>query len=95
MFNAQGELCGLICSSLPPSQADETHISYVTTLWPTMGTIVDMDRDGFAEEQKYPALELAQHGYITARGWEDVVLFRNETGDITKVGLSCGRQPAV
>ncbi len=36
VFNDSGKLCGIICSNLPPLEADEEHISYVALIWPSM-----------------------------------------------------------
>ncbi len=91
IFNEAGELCGLICSSLPPSEEAGEHTSYAASLWPAMGTILDMDREGYPSGSSYPALELARAGIIKAGGWERVVLNRDQSGFVTQIGLSAPR----
>lgn len=71
VFNEGGELCGLVCSSLPPLPPDTKHTSYVTTLWPALGAVLDLDRRGHASGQ-YPAIELARGGQMVVRNWERV-----------------------
>ena len=87
VFDDDGRLCGLICSNLPPSSSNEDHVSHVTTLWPCMGTLIDLDRQGFPVGIQYPALELAQHGHIHADGWQQISLTRDESGKILNVQL--------
>jgi hypothetical protein len=68
VFSEEGYLCGIICSNLPPdpSEPDGEHVSYVSTLWPSMGILVSYDRDGYEHGVYYPAIELAQGGFIEA-----------------------------
>ncbi|RJX28582.1 MAG: serine protease [Desulfarculus sp.] len=87
VFNDDGELCGLICSSMSFPDDGGHHTSYATTLWPAMGTMIDMDRVGFEQGQEYPVLELAKLGHITAAGWESIILVRGEASEIKTVGL--------
>ena len=82
VFNDAGEVCGLICSSIPPVPPESTHTSYVTTLWPAMGAVLDLDRQGH-EPSSYPAIELARGGHIVARNWEHVEVGFSETGACT------------
>ncbi len=87
VFNNNGRLCGIICSNLPPFEGSEEHVSYVTSLWPIMGTKIDMSRKGYPQNLKYPMLELARDGFIKAEGWDKVALFFDEKGNIVKNGL--------
>ncbi len=77
IFNDQGLLCGLICSG---AETETDYYSHVTTLWPSMATVVDFDREGFPSGQSYPVLDLARHGFIRAEGWERVALGVNSDG---------------
>jgi hypothetical protein len=77
VFNDQGELCGLICSG---GETEADYYSHVVTLWPSMGTVLDLDRQGFPKGQSYPALELAQGGFIKAADWQNVVIRTDENG---------------
>jgi hypothetical protein len=86
VFNAEGELCGVICTGLKLAEGETEHISYVASLWPSMGTNIDMGREGFPQSVFYPAFELAKHGLILARNWERVVLHKKADGT-PQVGL--------
>jgi hypothetical protein len=69
--NSTGELCGLICSALPPSLDDQegSEISYAATLWPVMGTVMQQDE---APVDHIPLLKLAETGAIHAPDWKRV-----------------------
>lgn len=72
VFNEAGELCGLVCSGIAPFDESERHTSYVTTLWPILGTSIDLNRRGFPPGETYPALELARGNQMVVRNWERV-----------------------
>lgn len=78
VFNEKGRLCGIICSSLPPTSEAEEHVSYATTLWPLMGIEVDASLPGQAGEQRFPAIELAKRGIIHAHGHDRVFVQKGE-----------------
>ena len=82
IFNEAVELCGLICSGFPPSE--EGCVSYGASLWPSMATELDLPYEGFASGAKYPCIELARRGIITANDWERVMLVSEK-----RVGLRC------
>jgi hypothetical protein len=67
-----GDLCGLICSSLPPSLDDPEgfEASYATTLWPVMGTVMKVDG---IPGNYFPLLKLAEQGVINAPDWKRVM----------------------
>ncbi len=58
VFNKEGQLCGIICSSLPANENDDEHVTYATTLFPLL-LLDNMDEDN-------PKLlhDLANEGYI-------------------------------
>lgn len=86
IFNDSGQLCGLICTSMEDVSENETeHTSYAASLWPSMGTQIDADRQGFPCGLTYPALELAQHGHIPALGWERIRI--NKVAERTNVRI--------
>ena len=87
VFNEAGALCGLVCASLPVSTEKEEYFSHVATLWPMMGTLIDMPREGIECDAQYPVLDLARGGFIDARGWERVVLSRDSSGHVKQVVL--------
>jgi hypothetical protein len=72
VFNKAGQLCGIICSNLPPTEDGDEHVSYATTLWPLMATFLSISEDGNKTEKSYPLLELAERKVIKAIGYEHV-----------------------
>lgn len=87
VFTDEGNLCGLICSNMPPFSEDEEHISYVVSLWPLMGLELDMPRAGHPADSKYTVYELARDGFINTVGWEDIEVHRNDLGVVTQVKM--------
>lgn len=86
VFTTNGSLRGLICSSMPPSQENEEHTSYVALLWPMMGTMLDFCYPN-SPAGSYPALELARQHIINALGWQNITLIPKDDGPPT-VALS-------
>lgn len=37
VFNRANEICGVVCSSLPPGAEEEEHASYASLIWPAFG----------------------------------------------------------
>lgn len=73
VFNNQGRLCGIICSSLPASSDGDEHCSYVATLWPLMGVGLDINPSPYGVlDQPYPFLDLARKGIVDVRNLESV-----------------------
>lgn len=72
VFNDQGQLCGVICSNLPPPNQDDEHVSYATMLWPLMATYINIALDGTEVDQSYALINLARQGVLTAIGHESV-----------------------
>lgn len=71
VFNDAGELCGLICSSLPAVAPDTRHTSYVASLWPALGAVLDLELQGLSPG-RYPAIELAKGGQMVVKNWQHV-----------------------
>ena len=88
VFDAAGQLCGLICSTIAAAEGGEEHSSYVSTLWPAMGTLIDMAYEGGPIDSHYPVLELAQRGTIAAPGHDRIVLVRGADGSVSRVSLT-------
>lgn len=80
VFNDRGNVCGIICSNLPPQSDDEEHVSYATTLWPLMLTYITIAPDGI-ECPPYPLIKLAQEGIIQAFGHDLVQILTNDKGE--------------
>ena len=74
VFNPSGELCGILCSSFPATEAGGPHTSYVATLWPALATPIDMEVEGLPTSTTRTALDLAAHGTLLVRNWDRVQL---------------------
>ncbi len=72
VFNESGQLCGVICSNLPPSNDNEEHVSYATTMWPLIATYLRISENGKETDKSYPLLDLAKRNIIKAIGYECV-----------------------
>jgi hypothetical protein len=65
VLNRNGLLSGVVCSNMPPGSPGDAHDSYVSTLWPVLGTMIDWPWDKFLGTS-YPLLEFAKAGIIDA-----------------------------
>ena len=74
VFNETGHLCGLICSSLEPSNKDEEYVSYIALIWPCLITQLNIPYKELINTMPYPALHLAQFGSINALGIERITI---------------------
>ncbi len=86
VFNDRGELCGLVCSGPPPENDNAEWISYAVSLWPLMGTLLDIQLEGFPQGYSYPFRKLAQLGYVKALNL-DCVALAVESDHSVRVGL--------
>ncbi len=71
--------CGVICSSLPCSSADEPHTSYASMLWPVIATPVHDRETGDARKQ-VPLLHLYDLGFLVAADRDRVRVFPDNSG---------------
>ena len=60
VFDSNGHVCGVICSNLPPDVGGVDHVSYASTLWPSLG-LTRHSQDGGETEDLY---HLAKQGVI-------------------------------
>jgi hypothetical protein len=81
VFNDQGRVCGLICSSMPPTTPDEDHTSYVSTLWPMLAMPIDVFWDRYPPGTSYPLYEYAQAYIVDTEGLEHFALDRQPEGN--------------
>ncbi len=89
VFNEAGHVCGIMCSNMPPDAEDGEHVSYVSTLWPCMGTMVDVPwQDRYPPGATYPVYEMAKAGIITARNLDSVSVVVHADGRQT---VACRR----
>ncbi len=72
VFNDNGELCGLICSSLEPLSIHEPHVSYVTLLWPLLRTLIDIPYKELDKVGIYPVMKLIEYNILHAVGHENI-----------------------
>jgi hypothetical protein len=82
IFNDDGHLCGLVCASLD-GDPQGPYISYVVSLWPSLGTFVQVQ---FAENPSGSPMriyELAKLGRIPIVDLDKVSLGKNDSGDST------------
>lgn len=64
VWNEVGSVIGVICSSTPQVESDPRHVSYVSLIWPAMGTEIEVAIDGGKPEMKL-CYELAMKGIIS------------------------------
>lgn len=69
ILNENMEICGLISGGF-----GEEKPSFGISLWPMMGTVMDMERPDRKPPGLYPVLEIAQNGWMRARNWEKISL---------------------
>jgi Trypsin-like peptidase domain len=86
VFNEKGELCGIICSGIAPFDDTEEWASYVSSLWPIMGILVDVPIEGYPADYAYPLRKLARHGYIPTVGLDRVLVTLDSNNEV-RVGL--------
>jgi hypothetical protein len=79
VFNDDGELIGIVCSSYDISDTDD-HLSYVTLLWPVMATPM-LSKDG----QTYPLYNLALKNIVATSGLDKVEISKTDSESIFKV----------
>jgi hypothetical protein len=86
VFNEQGQVCGLVCSSLPPTTSDEDHCSYVSSLWPLLTIDIDAPWDRYPAGTRYPLFEYAQANIMNTVGLDKFGIEKRPEG----YELSCG-----
>ena len=64
--NRTGQICGVVCSSLPPNADDESHVSYASTLWPIVGTPLDDPTKPVGDSPTTRLIRLMETGLINA-----------------------------
>jgi hypothetical protein len=88
VFNAAGAICGVIHSSFGQPLEGEEHISFVSTLWLSVGTLIDLEwKDRYPAGTRYPVLELMQAGLIPAANVDRVRIMLGPNGERTVEAL--------
>jgi len=78
MFNEFGQVCGVMCSTLPPFEEGEEHVSYGASIWPMLGIPIDAPWDRHPEGDRYPLFEFAEAGVFKVAGLEHIRLVSGE-----------------
>jgi Trypsin-like peptidase domain len=74
VFNEQGQVCGLICQTLPAATPEEDHASYVSSLWPMLAIPINAPWDRYPTGTSYPLFEYAQTKVMDTIGLDNFVL---------------------
>jgi hypothetical protein len=82
VFNEDGDVCGIVCSSMPPMQEEDGHVSYASLLWPAMGISIDLPWSKYPAGYKYPLYELASAGHISTQSLDRVQILKMEQDQI-------------
>jgi hypothetical protein len=65
VFDETGAVCGIICSGIDGAHESGAPVSYVTTIWPIFGMIINADRQGpYPRGVSYPVIELVHGGQV-------------------------------
>lgn len=84
VFNAAGELCGVVCASVAPHEG-VSHIAYAATLWPIVGVTINFPLPNLVVNGPYNIADLSRVGYLHLRGWDELVpritIVRDEAGN--------------
>lgn len=81
VFDANGHVCGLICSNLPPDTPGGEHTSYVASLWPLLAIHIDAPWVRYQAGESYTMYEYAEAGIIDTIGLNHIKLERHATGN--------------
>ncbi|MFA6288664.1 MAG: serine protease [Opitutaceae bacterium] len=68
--NKTGRVIGVVCSSFDLSELGQPPISYVSLLWPLLGTSIQVRRIDLPEGSNCLFHELYQKGFLRATGWD-------------------------
>jgi hypothetical protein len=74
VFNSSRQLCGLVCSGLPPFTTDGEHTSYAVSLWPAMAIPIDLSRVGYPPDARYPLFDLVRDNFLVAANSDRVLV---------------------
>lgn len=90
VFNASGDLCGIICSSIPADEEHSEHVSYVTTLWPMLGFLIQHDQQDGGPMPSNTLSEYFDGGQFFAVD-RDKVQVQQHAGELPKVSIQVPR----
>jgi len=64
IFNEAGNICGVICSAMPPVEDDPRYISYGSLIWPAMGISIEATLHKGAPPEAVLVYDLVRGNYI-------------------------------
>ena len=82
VFTADKSLCGIVCSSLPPSDVADEHASYASLLWPLMGLYVSAEPGSVESTELVRFRDLVSDGRLFVRD-PHVVTFDEQNGTVS------------
>lgn len=85
VFDSDGKLCGVVCSSIPPMQEEDEHLSYCASLWPIIATMIDAGETSVSTGTYVPFLELIRNGTVTTTNDAVVSLASDASGRLNPV----------
>jgi len=86
VINQQGNVCGVICSSLPADELSPIHVSYASLIWPAFGTPIEVERPG-QESAMTILYDLAKEGRVEVdRSFDSMQVTMHSNGSRT-VGI--------
>jgi hypothetical protein len=80
VFDSAGKLCGVVCSSIPPMQDGDEHVSYCASLWPIIATMIDTGETSESTSSYFPFLELIRNGTVATTNDAVVSLVLDASG---------------
>src|SRR6185437_12557431 len=83
VFNEKGFVCGIVCSSMPLEETGE-HLSYVSLLWPSLGTLLEVKLGEQQPLQMHTFYEIVKSGWIkTDESINAIQVQRNQNDKIS------------
>jgi hypothetical protein len=89
VINEEGNVCTIICSSLPADESNPEHVSYASLIWPAFGTPIEVERPG-QESAVTTLYDLAKEGRVEVDTSFDSVQIAMLSDGSRKVGIRCG-----
>lgn len=84
IFNENGAVCGVICSSLPATENDQYHVSYGSLIGAAMGSAIEISKEPEAQPEIVRIYELVEAGYLTVdKTYAKIKVSRAKKGKIT------------
>lgn len=85
VFNENGALIGIVCSSYDEIESANDHISYVSLLWPLMATAIQPNGD-----EIFPLYDLAVKNIVKTDGLDNIIIDKTNTPSTFKISMKRG-----